>query len=661
MQISTPWRWLAFVCLITLLAAALTWPMPMRFSALVLGTPCNDLFDEINIHTTVTRNLLAGKSLFYSDNLDYPINRNLLITHKSFLHILFAAPLIACLPWPLWWNISVLAALITGTWAASYTLVRLERSWMYGLLLGCTFMGWQWLRDIVAWGHLVQLWTAPLYLAILCLVLCLRENSRTRYFWGLGCFTLITAFIYWIWGLCLAVLGALALAYYWPSLSKAQLKRLAITVAGAALIALPAAYYVLSLNPNLPKLRSGGAISAPMRQQALERASSNAILRTTSDARKTLPGAGAIPLLAALLPFALLICACKKRWESLFWSSAALLFFVIGCGPYLQYSSFVFTDSSGTPIRLPYYYIAEWTGLGYRWQTLSTVYPIMMLCLCLAAIQTLKKCQRRPSPAILTGAIALSGTIVFLTIQGAQGAGLGNAQRSLVPSPAAQPLNAFFPSFSFRKPPFLAALRSLPPGALLELPLGYTGNVWQLQHLHGQRTCHGRCPVPSIMEKNSFVLWLYRYSGWTCQDLGMQLIPDLKSAELPYGTETVPEHLRSPSNRYPAISRELSRQGAVSDYKVMRSELQVLYAVVHRANCAWLSPQEPDKAFERINEMMAGLCGAALYRDSDVAVFAWPSVDSMQSLWDTLPWQETLPIPLEDSCSAPPSLHQVPE
>lgn len=650
--LSTSWLWLAVLALLLGLALLQAPSLRNHMNSLVLGTPCNDLFDEINIHTTVTRNLLQGKPIIYSDNLDYPINRNLLITHKTFLHIIFVAPLIANLPWPLWWNLALLAALVSGALAACYTLVKLSRSWMLGVLLGISFMSWQWLRDMVAWGHLVQLWSAPLFLAILFLVLALRSPRNARACWGLGICTAVTSLIFWIWGGALALLGVLGLIYYWPKLERRQIRNLLLTVAITALVLTPLALYVLSINPNLPKLQQGGGLDQAIQEQALYRASSNAVVRTGGTHYLTLPASGLVAPLVLILPLAGLVWAVKSRQEYLFWGACAAIFFVIGWGPYCAIGPYTVLDQEGRPVLLPFYYLMEWSGLGYRWQTPGTLTPVLMMCLALGAALAWQQSRQRLRVPALGAAIILSTALLAMTVQGADGAGRGNN---------VNPNRDFFPTFSFHQPAFLQRLAALPPGALLELPLGYVSNVWQLQHLHGHPTCHGRHPVASVLERNDFALWLFRDCRWRNRDLPLNFVPDVQSCELCYGQRDLPAQLCFSRNRYPSLARPLQRSQVEASYRVLREELQIRYAVLHRANCNWLAPGYGDEVFQRLRQTLLALGSKPLGADDEACLFELPSPTEIAAHWDSQPWNTTLEAQGLDLCTSAAPHGPIPE
>ena len=649
---SSPWLWLALLTLLLAMALFQAPPLRSHLGTLVLGTPCNDLFDEINIHTTVTNNLLHGKPLLFSDNLDYPINRNLLITHKTFLHIVFAAPLIANLPWPLWWNLALLTALVSGALAACYTLIKLSRSPTLGVLLGISFMSWQWLRDMVAWGHLVQLWSAPLFLAILFLVLSLRSPHNARSCWGLGVCTVVTSLIFWIWGGALALLGTLALIYYRPELKRRQIRNLLLTVAITALVLTPLALHVLSINPNLPKLQQGGGVEESIKIQALYRASSNAVVRTGGQNYLTLPASNLVAPLVMLLPLAGLAWAVKSRREYIFWGSCAALFFAIGWGPYCALGPYTALDSAGRPVLLPFYYLMEWSGLGYRWQTPGTITPVLMMCLALGTALAWQQTRKRLCIPALGAGILLSAALLGLTVQGAEGAGQGNN---------ANPNHDFFPTFAFRQPAFLQRLSTLPPGALLELPLGFVSNVWQLQHLHGHPTCHGRHPVASVMERNDFALWLFRISRWRNRQFALNFVPDVQSSEICYGQSELPTQLCFTHNRYPSLSRPLQRAKVEADYRILRDDLQVRYAVLHRANCDWLAPGSGDTVFQNLRELLLSLGSKLLYEDNDACLLELPDSADIAPYWDSQPWSETLSAQGLDVCQEAAPHGPIPE
>ncbi len=649
-KLSPSYRWLLVALSIFLLAFTICQPTSSHISQLILGTPSNDLFDEVTLHTTVTQNLLQGRSLIHSDNLDYPIYRNLLATHKSYLHILFVVPLTAWVPWPQWWNLAVMLALALSTLVACYALVRLSNNWSWGILLGISFMSWQWLRELVSRGHLVQLWSVPLYLAIVCLILALREKPRPLYFWGLIVFTLITSFVYWIWGACLAILGLWAIIYWCRELDRKHWLNLTLTVGAVLMITVPAALYVVSVSWNLPKLQRGGGMTHEAQSIALKRASGNSVIRSDGQYKVSLPAPQLVAPILAGIPLVLLFLACRQRSQTLFWLSTSTVFLLLGWGPYCIWRHYTMVDGNGEPIRLPYYYLADWTGLGYRWQTPDTVTPFLMFSLAMTLILAWNDCRQRslwPKVTFAVTAIA----IFFLTVHGASGAGMGNKLRSNQHIPKAQP---FFPCFAYTPYQFVDKLQAMPPGALLEFPLGFTGNVWQLQHLHRQRTCHGRYPIDSIMEKNNFVLWLYRYSRYACKDLRLQFVPDVQAVELPYGTTVIPEYLLFRSNHYPVLTRRIDRRSVESDYYLMYG-LGVRYAVLHRCNCEWLAPGHGDDVYKRLSELLGSFCGQPLYSDDGATIFAWPTPTQMNDLWPKQPWKQTLPVPADEITDQKPT------
>ena len=640
-------RWLALPLLLLLVVLALVQPLPRNFSGLVLGTPSNDLFDEITIHQTICSNLLAHRNILFSQALDFPIERNLLITHKSFLHIFFDMPFMLALDWPQWWNAAVIAALFFSAWAAGFTLIKLGRHYALGLALGASFLTWQWLRELASWGHLVQMWAAPLYLAIFFLVAALTRQHNGKACWGLTIFSIVTAFVYWIWGGCLALLGLLALGFYWRQLSQASWIKLLISVAVIAAVVLPAAHYVISINPNLPSVQQGGGLDDEGKKLALQRAASNSFLRSEGEQKAVLPGAALVAPAMVLGCLGLLALAYRRHSELSFWCASAAIFFTIGCGPYLTLGACTLTDSAGLPVKLPLFYLMDWTGLGYRWQTPNTVMPFMMISLALAVMLAWQPGSKGKSMGRLSLAALLSVALLAPSVLGSEGVGMGNTPRSQDPSLPGQPLQTFFPMFSFQAPPAVQALRQLPEGALLEFPLGYCCNSWQLQHLHGRTTCHGRHPIASVMEKNAFVLWLYRRTRYACEGLPLNYIPDAQAAELPYGTKELPEHLIFHSNRYPILNRTIDRFLVVTGFDTLY-DLGVRYAVLHKANCEWLAPGHGAEACIRLGEMLHSILGQAIYSDNDIVVYRFDTPEQMTVKWDHQPWRETLAVPPAD-------------
>lgn len=485
-------RWLLVALGYGVLALVVLHPLLSQFGTHYLGRSSDDLHDEVFLHRCVLEGLLTDRSVFMSQNLEFPVEQSLVYSHKSYLQVLFSVPLMLALPWPQWWNAAILLALVASALAAAWSVERLSGDWRWGVLAGIPFLQMPWVLAMVNWGHLPQLWSAPLFLAVAFLDATVRDPEDRKAPWLLVGATIVTSLVYWIWGFLLAVLGVLLVLWEVPRMDRLRWRRVLLATGAVLLVIAPLAVQVLRADPFLPHLTPGGGLSAQEQGAQLERAAMNSL---------PIPQAW-LPLLALAL-----VAAWRIPARGAFWLLAGGLFLVLAMGPRLA----------------PFYWLVDRTGLGYAWRTPDTATPLAIFCLC-AGAAVLGRTRQAAAAWLLAFAAAFA----------------------LMPAPTVAMEPAEVPAYT-------RVLRDLPRGAVIELPLGYATNAWHLQHLHGQPSTHGKRHVPNLLRDNDFALHLFRLNerfAGQAPPLGNEC------SELPYGLRQLDGRFYRSDGGFPVPDRD---------------------------------------------------------------------------------------------------------
>ena len=486
---------------------------------------------------------------------------------------------------------------------------------MAGVLAGVPFVVMPWVVNEAWLGHLSQLWMAPMFCAAGCLHQVFHVPEDRHAWRNLALWTVLAALTYWIYGLLLALLGVLVLACHVPRLSRPLAGRLLAAVLVTVGLLGPLADFQFSRELVLREAAAGG-ITASTREAALKRAMGASVclgpLGHGPDGRplvRATPLGSWLPGGFLALGLALVLLEWRDRSGLSAWLLAALFFAALGLGPYLQQGGALLGDRAGNPVLMPFQYLVEGIPPLTRWSLPSRAVPMAMFCLCAALAVGLRRLDGRSRPVRAVAALlacALAGAAAsWMTYH-------PEPQRSFTPA---------------RIPEFCRFLERQPRGAVVDLPLGFAGNAWQLQMLHHQPAVQGAQPLPRLVVENA---WLREVHGWNWK-LVPGATPELAAAALrsasylPYGT---PRALRL-AGFYGSADAPRGREGA-SSLPVLRHALAQLrrlgvrYLVLHRANCGWIAPAPGEDAWRAFRKAAGQHFGGLLYEDAEAAVFALP-------------------------------------
>jgi len=606
------WRW-PVLCLVAYLLAALVrfHPLAARFTTHFLGAAERDLFDEMWMQKAVLGTVLEGH-WFWTRAMDFPTGLDLAASHLSYLHILFTAPLPLGLPWPAWWNAVNLVALALSALAAAWTTRRICGGPIPAFLVGLGVLLLPWVAFETNAGHLNQLWMAPMFVATGYLHRALHD-PRDRHAWLLlAAWTAVASQVYWIYGMLVALVGAVLVLCHLPRLDRGVLARLAMAVLLTMATLAPLAFRVYATEAVPAAYRDAGIYS---RRNAIARAVENSLEPGGVGARPgsgwtplRVPAARWIPLGLALAGLAVLGLQWRLATDWLPWLLAAGLLTTLALGPHLLWQDRILVDAQGDPVAMPFLLLQDLWPLLYRWSLPLRTAPMAFLATCLGVVCL---AGRLASPGRLQAVLAWGlGSAVILS------AAVGLAPRAdarVVLTPA-------------RVPDFCRFLAGAPRGAIVDLPLGYAENVWQLQIHHPHPKVQGLAMEPLLLNRNPF---LQEMASWNRQVLpaGIDLRPRPASSEAfdaVYGTRGLPgraNQVGGPATvlRLPPLPSQV-RQGYRQAW-----DLGIRYVVLHRANCGWLHEGTGDRVYEGLRDLARQRFGRPAFEDGEAAVFRLPS------------------------------------
>lgn len=569
-------------------------------SPLALGCITDDTFDEMVLTCAVADNLRQGHFPLTSQAWEFPQKINLVITHKSYLHTLIGCFWQAFLPWPTWWNLTVVSAIWLSAWGLAWAVLQLSalppsnatpKCQVPGLLLalvsGLPILAAPFTKQMIGWGHIPQLFSLPAILTLASLALiftrpsrlyassdsissqCLHAQSEEEQtlkapprpqaaklsasaspppspipaatYWLLALSVLSTAGVYWIWAALLTVVGLALLLTRAAFLDKVSLKRLVLCVIFTALAAGPAALYVLHIDPDLQRYQQS-AQSERAREES--RAFERMLQLTLSPPHsgRTLTISRGAKLLTPLLTATLLLFPCwlkVRKSPALLWFWLAALLAIIGLGPYLTWNGALLLDTQGQPIRAPLAYLAKYSGLFYYWRTPQTIWPLVLTCLIFATVflsQTILQSWPQASPKQRAG--GWCSCILALSLVAIFTL---SGQNIRLFSAGPQNSDSYYPSFPAPTPNWCTFLAAQPHKyATLDLPLGYCTNVWQTQFLHGCPSAHGKRSLSWLARNNSYIAKFLKLNEICTSTLNKAPYPNEGSSEILYGQAELP-------------------------------------------------------------------------------------------------------------------------
>ena len=584
-------------------------PLVFRFNSHFLGVPERDLFDEMWMQKAVLGTVLEGR-WFWTPLMDYPSGLDLAASHLSYLHILFTAPLPLCMPWPAWWNAVNVVALACSALAAAWATWRLSGHLVSSFLAGLVLIGLPWVAFEANAGHLNQLWMAPMFVAVGYLYQALEDPHDRHAWWLLALWTVVTSQVYWIYGFMVAMLGGVLVLCRLPVLHRTTLARLTLAVLLTLAALLPLAWKVYDTRSPPEAYRHTGINS---RANAVARALENSLElgsagspRQFSQRPLCLAAAPWLPPGLALLGLVLLGLEWRYRTGFLPWFLAAALLLTLALGPHLLWQGRILADGQGLPVAMPFLLLQDQCHLLYRWSLPLKTIPLAFFCLCQGTVLLALRLARLGRPRSLVAWGLLGGLLLV-------GLELGpekNLQIALTPA---------------RIPHFSRFLAHQPEGAVVDLPLGYVENVWQLQIHHDHPKIQGLAMEPLLLNLNPF---LQELAAWNHMVLppGVRLHPRSADSEaffLDYGTRRLPRktgQVSGPSAvlRLPPLPSQV-RKGYREGW-----DLGLRYVVLHRANCFWVDPRHGQEVYQGLRDLAQARFGEPAFEDGEAAVFRLP-------------------------------------
>ncbi len=609
----------------------------------VIGSICNDLYDEMLFELCAAEQIFSGKFPLYNDLLSYPVKIPLIESCKSYLHLFFTAPLIYLFDWPVWWNLVALSAITITSFTIAICIYLLSGNRLLAFLSGVIFLNNPWLHEESAAGHIAQLSFAPCAAAMACLYIgltgksdnlkleaFLKKNNLTKYFIILGIlFTIIASLVFWIWGGIAALFGFCLLIS--EKRNKLLITKAIYSAFATILILLPAAVWTIStdyemLNMSQKTLPEQEIHNAELKASGLSRR--DLIIRkflmriTGAYSSEALPEHSikstsryqAITILFAIFIISALLA--NRRGSAALWCLFGLYSYSLCLGPFLD------SYTNNPQIMMPFGYFAELSGIGLRWRLPTDAWPAFLFSLCAASAVFRQKALKNDSKTLTAISIIMIASAFYFAIN----------DNSISDINGNNSFTKCIPSFPAKIPPYTKALKMLPKGAVIDLPLGYTGNVWHNVPLHTHPSATGKAPVSNIIRINDAALMLMRMAGICVIDNSQQFYPwpDAIAAEVPYGTQNNPAifkyyNLLDKENQM--LSRLITKDSLTASWSFFENN-NIKYAILHKANSHWSTGN--DLFYKQYAKMLEGLLGKPLYLGEDAIIFSINKNDIIQ-------------------------------
>ena len=606
-----------------------------------VGVDSNDLFNEIILSFDVGRHLQAGQFPLFSDMLAYPHQYSLLGGFKSYLHTLASLPFQALLPWPHWWNATVAFALWINALLTTLALHLLTRRRLLSAALGALTIFSMWNSYGTMEGHLAQMWYGPLLLAIASLRLVLNtEQPRSLWPWGRAMWTLLlsslaAALIYWPHAAFLVLLAVLWGAWQRFRLSVARWQQLAlVAVAGVCLLA-PLARLVCDYSEDIIDL----GLFAESEEGAYGRAFSNSMGFPShlADICVPLPDWSLTALILGAL-LALGIWCWRRHGETELWVLTLALGLLFGAGPCLSWGGYTLCQSPNHPLFLPFHYLQGLGGLFSRWQQPWAVTPLVMVSLYAAALHSLSQrpTKRASGLAILLWVIVLGSSLLVAVDRGALERHIAAVNRTY----AAGALTAI-PCSDCPHLPHIETLAQLPRGAVLDLPLYFSVNVWHYAFLHGHPQMNTQPfyanvvghPDAGDLGENSWLLYALQEQIAACAPDKPALPPNAAAIGLRYGEHPLLREGERDEAVWQGALAHLDKCGHLGEEAAHRGqerlqELGVRYLMLHRSACYWLCPSRGGQVYRHLRDVLSRAGAELLVEDEEASLWRWAKPDT---------------------------------
>ena len=606
-----------YICAALLYVAVISirwYPILFNLGNSFIGRPGADLFDEMWLDKTAVESAMCGHFAF-TDSLAYPSGINLFATNLSWLHVLFIAPFVYLLPWPLSWNCCVIFSLLCGGLAALWAVKSISGSNFLALCAGACFLLMPWSFDESVKGHLNQLWTAPLYITVAWFYATIYKPARRRNIFYLAFWMTVTSLVYWMYGLFAFISAFIMFICSLPFISRKAIIHLCCSAILCAIALMPFAIKVYQAQP---LLQSGinNRITSNDRRDLIQRALTYSVSLAPYDS--VIADIKVLPLkFGKLIPYVMLSCCILlvllewKHKNGSMWLVLALIFYILSMGPYCLWNGFVIGDLKSKPVEMPYLILLDSFKPLYRWSLPARAVP----CACFFAslwtamlVNKLNYYKKISSLSrILINSLAIS--IMFGS--------------SAIAKVGAKPLDCL--TFAYI-PSFCQKFALQPQGAAVDIPLGFTNNVFQLQIHHGHPIAAEHKTKVRLVEDNSFMQYLFLWNCAAGARADFSLEPfagkERKACAVYYGT---PQTEKEISTQWagPENIDYLSVLKLNNDYdSLIRNNFR--YLTVHKANCFWIDPEKGALIYEALCSIAKQHFGEPIIAEKDGAVFKMP-------------------------------------
>lgn len=614
--------------LLVLFLAVVLWrfePLATNCAEQYLGMPGADLYDEMWLLQTVTTGIPSG-NVTSTNAFNYPQGFSLLATHLSYLHVLFTAPLVSLLPWPMWWNCAITLAIVTGAYACYFAVWRISGQKWWAILAGLVFVFMPWISRETMLGHLNQLWLAPFFFAVTYLYSSIFDR-KSRYCWlWLALWTVVTFLVNWMNGLFLTLVGLCLLIPRARRLRRFSIHRLLAAIVLVLVVLQPLAWQVVKAQP-LVRTALTSRVDSKARDKVIKRALENSVspaptvvLGSRAQVFATKIGA-IVPYFMLAVPLLLLLLDFGRKRPLWTWLAGALLCGVLSCGPHLVWNGKLLGDSQGQAVSMPYLMLLDTIPVLYRWSLPSRIAPITVFLACIFAVTFVSSFWQVPAKGTKQWVerVAASAVCIFIMVLGVD-------------------VNAVYPSLvegmtSAYVPGYCSFLREQPSKGVLNLPMGYVVNVNQVQFLQGLPIFESQTPIPSLAVRQEFLQMLFLANQLAVNRSGLgkdvaYKALDRQADSTPYGRRCYAVETPALYGLLPQQRLALSHDSVMSSYRVVMED-GLGYVVVHRANCCWIDAEAGDAIFYNLCDIVGQLLGKPIYSGDDAQVFRAPSYENI--------------------------------
>ncbi len=586
-------------------------PLAFCLNSCFLGNPCTDIFNEMWLDRAGIESLLQGH-WSYSQNLEYPSGVNFFVHFLSWLHIYFSAPFVFLFSWPLSWNLTVVFSMLCGAMSAFWAVRRISGKAFAAFAAGAVMIIAPSTFYNICEGYLPQIWIAPFIIACYWLYEIIYQPQSFKQVLWLVVWTLVSTLVYWINGLFLVICGCVMLFCRLPRLSSKVFAYLSITAAVTAICLVPFAYGVHKAQPMIVE-GAKRAISADVRSEMMERSVKNSAELAGGQYSQRYLGnfcngiKTAVPYIFVTLFIILSAVEWKKR-ISLVWLNCAACFFILSLGPYLFVNS---QALPGTKVTMPYLYLVDAFQPLYRWSMPLRALPAAFFFIACGLAELERHTQhvlgKKLSAAVVFVAI-LASAFIFGDLF------------------CKEPKRGYFLT-PCSVPKFCQVISQMPKSAFVDVPIGFIGNVYQLQIHHHKPiiACSGayKGNYFNLVENNSFLQYVFLWNNLAAGDKNIKPFTFLRasiSEDYVYGNKLRKEDAERTEVWQPQYHCVFSKEVIMANYQKLLNQ-NIRYVVIHKANCFWIDNEHGEKVFRSLCQIAELHFGEPVYADDEVTIF----------------------------------------